>query len=623
MKLLESKSKKSSIFIIIVLALVTMAPRVSSLHSHWTSSDEDWWIGKSFGFLVALHRGDFQETVSAYHPGVITMWVGAATLWPKYRNLLFMFDDEKQEVESAQALAIVSVENLRRTRFGIAILSTAAILMAFHLMRRLLGSKIALVASLLIAFDPTYLMETRRIHVDAPMTSFLVLTILSLIIYMEFPHKRGYLLFSGLTFGIACLSKAPSMILVLYLPLLFALYSGLQVSHGGPYSQYNTAGLLHSLLVWTGAACLVVIGLWPALWTAKIRLGVITFPILFVVIPPLIAITIWSYRQLVYRSAKSSYENIRNGRSRRLVITLLCFIGLCLVLVTVLTSTDRLIPEIREALATPHNFPQMFLGNVVYDPGVFFYPIMATIYATPSILILFVVGVIMIWARRDQIKNSKMSRVFLGLSIFIVLYITCMSLGAKKFSRYILPIYPIFDILAAMSLCALVELMRRRFGSGVVNKKYSSHLSLLGKPTTGFAIISAILLYQVLSTLSLHPHYGSYYNRLWPNQLITKTTLMGRGVGVEKAANYLNQKNREEDIIVRASFVGGDSLRHYFDGRMQPLDVLLPDNTNVYDFIYVHDVQLGAVDEKSYGNRMPEHTVTVNNIDFAKIYKAD
>ena len=622
MRFFESNSKRSTICIMVIMALITLAPRVSSLHSHWTSSDEDQWIGRSFRFLTVLHRGDFHETLLTYHPGVVTMWVGAATLLPKYRDLLFMFDDKKKQKESEQTLSLISVDNLQRTRFGIVILTTVTILIVFCLIRKLLGLKIAIVASLLIAFDPTYLMETRKIHVDASMTSFLVLAILSLITYMEPPRKRGYLLFSGINLGLACLSKTPALILIFYLPLLFALYYGIQISNGNSYRERGTAELLCSLLVWTGAACLTFIGLWPALWVAKIKLGGITLPLLLIAIPSLMAITVWSYRQLAYLSSKNRSVEATSKRSQLRIMTLLSSAVICLVLIAVLMNTGRLLPEIRKALATPHGFPQMFLGNVVYKPGPLYYPIMITIYSTPLVLFSFVIGILVTWIKRNQIHNSKVLRVFLGLSIFVILYIVCMSLGAKKLSRYILPIYPILDILAAASLCALLKLIDQRFGSSSVNGRYNSFLSILKKVHVFALILPALLLYQIISTVSLHPHYGSYYNPLWSRQYIMKATVMGRGVGIEEAANYLNQIKSERDTVVRASVVGSDNLRHYFNGKTQSLDALLTDNTvDVYDFIYVHDMQLGTVNEELYANRIPEYTVRVNNIDFVKIYK--
>lgn len=622
MRLLENNSKRSVIFVTIILAVMTLVPRVTSLHSDWTSNDEDLWIGRSFHFLTALHRGDFHDTQLAYHPGIITMWAGASTLWLKYRDLLFMFDDENMQRDNARALSLISLENLQRTRLGIAILITITTIMSFYLLRKLLGLKIAIVATLLIAFDPTYLMETRRLHVDAPMTSFLVLTILSLIIYMESPRKRGYLLFSGLSFGIACLSKTPSIIVAFYFPLLFALYYW--ISNGNSNLRRNSAVLLYSLLVWAGVACITFVGLWPALWVAKIRLGGVMLPLFPIAMPSFIVITVWGYTRLAYHPPSSSSSlNTTSKGPRQLILSVLLLAGICLVSIAVLMNAGSLVPQLRRALATPHEFPQIFLGNVVNNPGVLYYPIMITIYATPLVLLSLVTGIFIAWLKRHQIKNSRELRSFVSLLIFVVLFTICMSLGAKKLSRYILPVYPILNIMAAIILCTLLERLMHRPDSTSTKRRYNFPLGKLGKVFVSFLILPAIVLYQIVSTISLHPHYGSYYNPLWPNQFITQATIMGRGVGIEKGADYLNQVSKEKNIVVRASRIGGDSLGHYISGKILPLDALITDNTEIYDFIYVHDVQLGLVDEKSYINRVPVHTTTANNIDFVKIYKAN
>ena len=288
---------------------------------------------------------------------------------------------------------------------------------------------------------------------------------------------------------------------------------------------------------------------------------------------------------------------------------------------TVLMNTGYLVSELRRALANAHDFPQIFLGRVVHDPGVLFYPIMVTIYATPLALLGAVVGIIFVWIRRDQIQNSKALKTVLSLLIFVALYVVCMSLGAKKFSRYILPVYPILDIIAAFSVCTLIEGLHQFLDSSSAKKRFDSALGKLGKVLVTFLILPAIVLYHIISTVSLHPHYGSYFNPLWSNHSIKKATIVGRGVGIEEGANYLNQINEERNIVLRASSIGSTTLERYFDGRVQPLDALWADNSDVYDFIYLHDVQLGIVDEKRYSDRLPVHTVSVNNIDYVKIYK--
>ncbi len=61
-------------FLALCIFAVISSPRFFALSAHW-SSDEARWLNRSADFMDAVTRGDFSETLIAYHPGVITMWV--------------------------------------------------------------------------------------------------------------------------------------------------------------------------------------------------------------------------------------------------------------------------------------------------------------------------------------------------------------------------------------------------------------------------------------------------------------------------------------------------------------------------------------------------------------------
>ena len=59
-----------------------------------------------------------------------------------------------------------------------------------------------------------------------------------------------------------------------------------------------------------------------------------------------------------------------------------------------------------------------------------------------------------------ETRSRKLS--LLSLWAYLFSFVLFMTLGDKKFDRYILPIYPIVEILAALGLCQLLEPLRRR-----------------------------------------------------------------------------------------------------------------------------------------------------------------
>ena len=71
-------------------------------------------------------------------------------------------------------LAIPTPENLARTRLGMAIFNTLIICAILVALQRFFGYAIALILILLICYNPTVLVESRKLHVDAPLTGLML-----------------------------------------------------------------------------------------------------------------------------------------------------------------------------------------------------------------------------------------------------------------------------------------------------------------------------------------------------------------------------------------------------------------------------------------------------------------
>ena len=92
------------------------------------------------------------------------------------------------------------------------------------LVYRLFGRWVAVIGATFLSFSPLFLAQSRRVHTDALAAVFVLLTVLSLLLYCETPQKRRYLIGSGIAYGLACLAKSNSLILLLWLPICFALF---------------------------------------------------------------------------------------------------------------------------------------------------------------------------------------------------------------------------------------------------------------------------------------------------------------------------------------------------------------------------------------------------------------
>src|SRR5438552_5311502 len=61
----------------VAVAVLAAIPRLSQIDRPITS-DEPTWFWRTSAFITALRAGDWPATYRTFHPGVTTMWLGAA-----------------------------------------------------------------------------------------------------------------------------------------------------------------------------------------------------------------------------------------------------------------------------------------------------------------------------------------------------------------------------------------------------------------------------------------------------------------------------------------------------------------------------------------------------------------
>ena len=253
---------KGYAFMSVILAaiiLFSFLPRLRTSDAAW-SSDETYWLFNSRDFMLSTLGADFPSTSESYHPGVTTMWFGGMSLWTKYKGAL-----AAAPVLSSQPF--LSPSNLARARLTIALVTACSIVIAFLLLKKLFGLRIAAFAGIFLAVDPLLLIQSRRFHTDALAAVFLLLAILALFIFVEKLGRRRYLVISAVCFGLACLSKSSALVLVLWLPFLFAL----SAAESNPAVQLARG--IHAFLTWICIAFLTFFVCWPALWVYQLPIG--------------------------------------------------------------------------------------------------------------------------------------------------------------------------------------------------------------------------------------------------------------------------------------------------------------------------------------------------------------
>ena len=560
--------KTSSLFFGVGLFVVASVPRLFSLGAHWTS-DEGGWLTHSTVFMAAVDMGAFSETLVTFHPGVITMWIAA----------LRTFFTEPH----------ISVQGLALARWFIGVTLLSGIGVAAVLLYRLFGRWVAVIGAAFLSFSPLLLAQSRRVHTDALASTFVLLTVLSLLLYCETPQKRRYLVGSGIAFGLACLAKSNSLILLLWLPICFALFRNREET----WRQFFLRGL-GAGLCFLSCTLLTVFALLPLFWN----------PTFLIFGMGLLVVTLLAYREL------------QKGAHQRFILYLASVVAVGVVSGYAVRTISRVFDGVAWAITTPHNIEHFFLGQVLYDPGWLFYPLVLCINTTPLTLPLAFGGCLFLWRKRHEEEYARQFRIALALVAVVVLFTLCLSLTSKKFSRYLLPAFPIIEILAAVGFFEFLK-----WGYSYIDSRFGTETNS-HKLTFSIVTVLCLFLIQILPVLRLHPYYGTYYNLCFKLTDVRKITTVGEGggAGYDLAAKHLNKKPNARELRVQTFPPSAQFFLPYFTGQTRWTDAgeaVVPD----YEVVHIRESQAGWVPQTGTLNGELEHVITLNGIDYVWIYR--
>ncbi len=305
----------------------------------------------------------------------------------------------------------VDVENLSLARCFISIMVWVGIGIACFLIYKLFGQWIALASFACLAYSPFFLAQTRRVHTDALATTFILLTVLLFLLYCQNREHPHFLIFSGVVYGFALLSKSYALILLLWVPLCLFLFRKRENSGSRVFLESLTAGVC-----FLNCATLTVLFLWPVFWTSLFGL---------------MAFCLFGFTYFLCR------ETMKNGRPP-LSFLIAAIAGLGLVGVCTIHTIWRVFDRLHWAITIPHGIEHFFLGKVVDDPGWLFYLVVLTLKSTPLMLPLAIVGCLLLWKqRKDSEETARHFKTGLALFICVILFTVCLSATSKKLSRYL------------------------------------------------------------------------------------------------------------------------------------------------------------------------------------------
>ena len=540
---------------------------------------------RSRTFFFALQNGTFHETLTADHPGVTTTWLGCLALWGTYLN------DPPVTNELASA-DFFTPTMLARVRLPIALVTGALIFLAGFCVHRLWGGTLAVLSIAFLAVEPFLLSESRRAHTDALAALFLFLSLLLWLCYLEItPARRRDLIFSGISFGLACLTKSYASAFILFIPLLLGWY----------IKQRKLSGyrLLWGALLWLMVTLLTIVVVFPYMWTRPQSLLIcgVGCPLL-----------VWSWRNV----SRAELTQLTHKEFEVLW-------GLSLVIVgCTIVTVAPIFKMMFTAITHAHNVPKLFLGEIYQDPGWRYFPIVWGVWSGLLTLPLMVLAMYSAWHQRKMSYN-KTFRITLVLAVFTLFYLLGLSIVAKKISRYLVIFLPAVGILTALGALHLAKRFTRKW--------------------IGYTLLVFVFVFQAVPVLRLHPYYRTYYHPLFSGKWIAQNTTCITGAGLDLAADYLNAKTNAEKLQVRLTWFSkdferyfvGNTLQRYFQNETtarnfdydieylrdkqvagkQPIDAL---ENYQPDDIFHPGVELSRAPE-------PEHVVNLNGIDYVWIYR--
>jgi len=257
-----------------------------------------------------------------------------------------------------------------------------------------------------------------------------------------------------------------------------------------------------------------------------------------------------------------------------------------------------------------HPNPIYFRGRAfIGDPGPMYY-ICTWGYKVTSVVSVFALVSLTYAMFAKELSRNRW--VVVGLIFAFVFFFTLqMMLGAKKMPRYLLPAFPLVDVLAGLGLAW-----------------WAKRVSDLRSPISNFqfrtsnALISSGLLLQAVLVLPRHPYYDTYFNELAGGARAGVSTIstQWQGEGLDIAARTLNKVPGAEDHTVGSH--KDAFFSQYFAGRTVDADE--PADWYVFG---VNNVLRGGDEEEDkvvdfYRRRRAWDTVAFGAIPYVWIYPA-
>jgi hypothetical protein len=280
-----------------------------------------------------------------------------------------------------------------------------------------------------------------------------------------------------------------------------------------------------------------------------------------------------------------------------------------------------------------------FMGQPTLDPGLWFYLYVIPFRLTPltslgvliSVVVLLYYFVIANRSRAEKFPSLPPTYSLLLLLWFFTLTLLLFgNLSPKKQDRYLLPLFPVLDIVAVLGWFGLWQLLTTPFKTDSTTPHHPSRFtfyiirlgSVLRLTPAVILFLSSLIVLQMAFSLPWHPYYLAYFNPLMGGlPRAVETTLVGWGEGMEQVAAYLNQKPNAAALYVAST--PAQTFLPYFKGRGE--NFYTNDVAFRADYVVIYRAQqqrLAPSPEivREYMARRPEKVISIKGVPYAWIY---
>ncbi len=564
--------KKSSIIAVALFGLALL-PRLPGLGLFLTSDENTNIFFAGSDVIAAFLQGDFRGTYWHFYPGVTMSWLDAIGMAGQY-GLEWLAGRTLPPFTDYIYSDILSL--LVANRLPYAILTAISVPALYLLARKLVPGWMALLGALFLAFSPFYLAHSRVAHGDAPVAVFMSLSALAFFVFLERASESAsqrvsdlamqrfgevfkknvtdpYLLASAVLGSLAALTKAPGQFMALFIVGLSIFYAVIQFWRVAP-AQRTVTCVKFIVLHWFS-----VIIIW----------GLVSLFIFVVLWPSMWVDPMDTFQQML----DETFGKVDEGH---LVY---------------------------------------FLGQPTLDPGPWFYLIVIPFRLSPVVLAGNVLSLLFFVPLFSRNLHPLTRRTLFHLWLFTVTLLLFGNLSPKKQDRYLLPLFPFLNLLAAIGWIGFINLTL-----AWARQKYSDikTAAFILQPSA----FILLLFLHLLPAFTYYPYYLTYFSPLFggPTQA-AEITLMGWGEGMEQAAAYLNTKPHADELSVAST--PSQTLLPYFEGTGENFytnDIALRAD---YVVLYLAQMQRLAPSPeivRYFEAQTPEHVIIIQNVPYAKIY---